>query len=81
MNGPRRIYAKPSFQNLLCRANIGPQGDQAQRHSGQGGASSTARASRQPGTARCGASTTARYAIAPLGAEVLCDTDSTFACS
>ncbi|KAE9084478.1 hypothetical protein PF006_g26469 [Phytophthora fragariae] len=55
MNGPRRIYAKPSFQNLLCRANIGPQGDQAQRHSGQGGASSTARSLRQPGPASLGA--------------------------
>ncbi|KAE9003012.1 hypothetical protein PR002_g17462 [Phytophthora rubi] len=37
MNGPRRICAKPSFQNLLCRANIGPQGNQAQRRSGKGG--------------------------------------------
>ncbi|KAE8967697.1 hypothetical protein PR001_g28024 [Phytophthora rubi] len=60
------MNAKPSFQNLLCRANIGPQGDQAQRRSGQGGASHRSRASRQPGTARCGAATT-RYAIAPLG--------------
>ncbi|KAE8964664.1 hypothetical protein PF011_g28581 [Phytophthora fragariae] len=52
MNGPRRICAKPSFQNLLYRANIGSQGNQAQRRSGQGGAS-----------------TTARYACAPLVVE------------
>ncbi|KAE9072447.1 hypothetical protein PF010_g25481 [Phytophthora fragariae] len=55
MNGPQRTCAKPSFQNLLCRANIGHQGNQAQRLSGQGGASTAARASRQPGTASLGA--------------------------
>ncbi|KAE8980256.1 hypothetical protein PR001_g24323 [Phytophthora rubi] len=58
MNGPRRICAKPSFQNLLYRANIGKmrsQGNQAQRRSGQGGASTTARALRQPGPASLGA--------------------------
>ncbi|KAE9275349.1 hypothetical protein PF008_g29370 [Phytophthora fragariae] len=37
-----------------------PQGNQAQRRSGQGGASTKAR-SRQPGTARCGASTGWRF--------------------
>ncbi|KAE8966661.1 hypothetical protein PR001_g28333 [Phytophthora rubi] len=56
MNGPRRICPKPSFQNLLCRANIGPQGNQAQRRSGQGGASHRSRALRQPGPASGGAS-------------------------
>ncbi|KAE8960946.1 hypothetical protein PR002_g30053 [Phytophthora rubi] len=71
MNGPQRTCAKPSFQNLLCRANIGHQGNQAQRLSGQGGASTAARALRQPGPASGGASHRSRYACAPLVVEVL----------
>ncbi|KAE8953609.1 hypothetical protein PR002_g32326, partial [Phytophthora rubi] len=39
-----------------------PQGNQAQRRSGQGGASTTARALRQPGPASGGASHRSRYA-------------------